>query len=78
MMADSAQTFKDHSKPERYSSFLLRCWHVGEGELRIKIEHIQAGTSTQVDTHEAAVAWLSERCAAVRDREGGRSRDGGA
>jgi len=48
---------------------------VGEGELRIKIEHIQSGSSTQVNTYEAASAWLSERCAAVRDREEGRSVD---
>jgi len=36
---------------------------VGERELRIKIEHIQSGDSTQVDTYEAAVTWLSERSA---------------
>ncbi len=63
MMADGAHIYTDHSPPRRYSSFLLRCWHVGEGELRIKIEHIQSGDSTQVETYEAAVAWLSERCA---------------
>ncbi|HSH83477.1 MAG TPA: hypothetical protein VLA19_33505 [Herpetosiphonaceae bacterium] len=63
MTTDGAHTYAHQSPPRRYSSFLLRCWHVGEGELRIKIEHIQSGDSTQVDTYEAAVAWLSEQCA---------------
>ncbi len=75
-MTDRARTFQDRSRRKRYSSFLLRCWHVGQGELRIKIEHIQSGDSTQVDTYEAAVAWLSEHCEALRDREESRSHDG--
>ncbi len=58
-MTDSTPTNGDQAPPTRYSSFLLRCWHVGEGELRIKLEHIQSGTSTQVNTYEAALAWLS-------------------
>ncbi len=66
-MTDAAQDFEAHSLPERYSSFLLRCSHVGKGELRIKIEHIQSGDSTQVDTYEAAVAWLAGHCATVPD-----------
>ncbi|MDP9352894.1 MAG: hypothetical protein M3P51_15340 [Chloroflexota bacterium] len=68
-MTDAAQDFEAHSLPERYSSFLLRCWHVGKGELRIKLEHIQSGDSTQVGTYEAAIAWLSERCEGLRERE---------
>ncbi len=60
-MTERAQTLEDDSRSNRYSSFLLRCWHVGEGELRIKIEHIQSGESTQVDSCEAALAWMSER-----------------
>jgi hypothetical protein len=62
-MTDSAHTYEDHSQSKRYSSFLLRCWLVGEREPRIKLEHIQSGESTQVDTYESAVAWLSEHCA---------------
>ncbi len=63
MTTDGAHTYTEHAPLRRYGSFLLRCWHVGEGELRIKVEHIQSGDSTQVDTYEAAVAWLSERSA---------------
>ena len=61
-MTERADTFEDHSQPRRYSSFLLRCWHVGKGGLRIKLEHIQSGDSTQVDSYEAALDWLSEHC----------------
>ncbi len=64
MMTDRADTDEDQSQPRRYNSFLLRCWHVGAGELRIKLEHIQSGSSGQVDSYEAALAWLSEHCAA--------------
>ncbi len=62
MMTNSTHTFEDASSLKRYSSFLLRCWRVGEGELRIKIEHIQSGNETQANTYEAALVWLSERC----------------
>ncbi len=41
MMTDGADTLGPHTAPKRYNSFLLRCWQVGEGELRIKLEHIQ-------------------------------------
>ncbi len=59
-MLDSSQ---EHPPSKPYNSFLLRCWRVGEGELRIKIEHVQSGDSTRVSTCEAAIEWLSERCA---------------
>ena len=61
MMTDRAHTIEDHAPQRRYSSFLLRCWHVGS-QLRIKVEHIQSGESTQVNTYEAALTWLSEHC----------------
>ncbi len=62
-MTERARTLKDHSQSKRYSSFLLRCWHVGEGELRIKLEHIQSAEAVQVETWEAAFDWMSEHCA---------------
>ncbi len=62
MITVRANTIEDHLPPRRYSSFLLRCWHVGKSQLRIKIEHIQSADSTEVDTYEAVVAWLSEHC----------------
>ncbi len=68
-MTDSTPTNPAQVTPTRYSSFLLRCWHVGRGELRIKLEHIQSGNSAQVDTYEAALAWLSEHCAALHEPE---------
>ncbi len=74
-MFETTDMCDDHSHPRRYSSLLLRCWHVGQGELRLKVEHIQSGDSTQVDGYEAALAWMSERCAASRNREGSRSAD---
>jgi len=69
MMTNEANVLADHAPPKRYNSFLLRCWHVGDGELRIKLEHIQSGTSTQVDTYEAALAWLTEHCAALHESD---------
>ncbi len=69
MMIERADTSEDHSHPRRYNSFLLRCWHVGAGELRIKIEHIQSSESAQVNTYEAATDWLSEHCAAHHEPE---------
>ncbi|HSH79739.1 MAG TPA: hypothetical protein VLA19_14540 [Herpetosiphonaceae bacterium] len=76
MMIERADTYEDHAHPKRYSSFLLRCWCVGQGELRIKLEHIQSGDSTQVNSYDAALTWLSERCSMLRDREEGDSQDG--
>ncbi len=77
MMTDRAATSGKHTPSNRYSSFLLRCWHVSEEDLRIKLEHIQSGDFTQVETYEAAVAWLAGHCATVPDGEEVR-RDAGA
>ncbi len=62
MMTDRAHNFEDHSALKRYSSFLLRCWHVGESELRIKLEHVQSGEVAQVEAWAAALDWMSGRC----------------
>jgi hypothetical protein len=43
----------------QYSSFLIRCWHLGEQEQRIKIEHVQSGDRTVVASLAAALAWLN-------------------
>ena len=63
MMTDRADTYH----PRGYNSFLLRCWHVRDGELRIKLEHIQSGNGAQVETYEAALSWLSKHCAASHE-----------
>ena len=46
----------------QYSSFLIRCWHVGGDEQRIKIEHIRSGESTRMVTLAEAMAWMSAHC----------------
>jgi hypothetical protein len=46
---------------QRYASFLIRCWRLGEEVERIKVEHIQSGESAQVTTIEAAFAWIGQR-----------------
>jgi hypothetical protein len=45
----------------RYASFLIRCWRLDRGELRIKVEHIQTGESSQVATHAEALAWITSQ-----------------
>ena len=42
----------------RYSSFLIRCWRVGEGEERLQLEHIQSGACTRVLTLGEALVWM--------------------
>ena len=42
--------------PQRYASFLLRCWLLEGDEQRIKIEHMQSGQGTQVSTLAASLA----------------------
>ena len=67
MMTDDAHALEGHTSHKRYSSFLLRCWHAGDGQLRIKLEHVQSGDCVQVETDGAATAWLSEHCAAPHE-----------
>jgi hypothetical protein len=47
----------------RYSSFLLRCWRLGDGRRRIEVEHIQTGIRARVASLAAASAWI-ETCQA--------------
>jgi hypothetical protein len=47
----------------RYTSFLLRCWRLGDGRRRIELEHIQSGARARVASLEAACAWI-ETCQA--------------
>lgn len=62
---------------KRYSSFLIRCWRLDDGEQRIKIEHIQTGQVMQVMTLAAAVGWLDTRWS-ERDRLWPTAEDSGA
>ena len=42
----------------RYTSFLLRWWHLDDHQQRIKIEHVQSGEGVQVAKLADALAWL--------------------
>ncbi len=44
-----------------YASFVLRCWDLGGGEPRVKVDHVQSGESIRVTTLAAAVDWLGAR-----------------
>ena len=44
-----------------YSSYLMRLWCLEEGELRIKLKHVQSGEKVQVETFDEAVAWVEAR-----------------
>lgn len=41
-----------------YTSFLIRCWHLDGEEKRIRVEHIQSGETSQLDTLLKVVAWI--------------------
>ena len=42
----------------RYTSFLIRHWHLADGARRVAIEHVQSGERVVVPTLGAALAWL--------------------
>lgn len=44
----------------RYSTYILRCWHLPDGARRIAIQHVQSGHSASVATLAAAVDWLDQ------------------
>jgi hypothetical protein len=41
-----------------YTSFLIRLWRLAQGQMRVKIEHIQTGEVAQVNSLEEATVWL--------------------
>jgi hypothetical protein len=45
-------------RKKSYVSFFIRIWQPDERTQRIKIEHVQSGTSKQVSTLEAAITWI--------------------
>ncbi len=45
----------------KHSSFLLRCWELGNDEQRIEIEHIQSGTKVLARSVADAVEWICEQ-----------------
>jgi hypothetical protein len=43
----------------RYSSFLIRYWHLAGGARRVIIEHVQSGEQATVPTLAAAADWIN-------------------
>jgi hypothetical protein len=84
---DRAEGRDDRPAAGRYTSFLVRCWHVGGDERRIEIEQIQTGGRMRVRTLPAALAWIDGCCRevfgdgatalAASDRAGGGERPAG-
>jgi hypothetical protein len=50
----------------QYCSFLVRCWHLANGERRVRVEHVQTGEVLHAATLEDTLAWMDAR-AAVAD-----------
>ena len=43
----------------RYSAFMVRCWHLANGQQRYAVEDIQTGTAIRVPSLAEAFAWLA-------------------
>jgi hypothetical protein len=44
-----------------YGSFLLRYWHLGRGEQRFAVEHIQSGEHTTASSLTEVCGWIGAR-----------------
>jgi hypothetical protein len=44
-----------------YGSFLLRHWHLGRGEQRFAVEHIQTGARTTATSLAEICSWIGEQ-----------------
>ena len=53
--------WEDKRVARLYTSFLVRCWHVGSGAQRIEVQHIASGTRTVADSFASAVDWMRAR-----------------
>ena len=64
-----------------YSSFLIRCWLIGESEqvarAVIDVEHIQTGGHRRVASLPEAEEWMLELCRAVSSAHAPETRDAG-
>lgn len=45
----------------QYGSFLLRYWHLGRGEQRFAVEHIQSGERITATSLTEVCSWIGER-----------------
>ena len=50
-----------------YTSFLLRCWRLASGALRIEIEQIPTGSRTVVPSFPLGTEWMEARSKEVPD-----------
>ena len=53
--------------PKSFRSFLVRCWQLDDGQLRIELEHIQSGETFLAHTATEAVDWVCSRIPALDD-----------
>jgi hypothetical protein len=68
-----------HQMTRHYGSFLLRYWHLGRGEQRFAVEHIQSGERTTAASLTEVCGWIGERAnPAARPPPAGRSATGPA
>ena len=50
-----------------YRSFVLRCWHLGDGRQRFKVECLQTKEVACLPTMSEVVAWIAPRNAEHAD-----------
>lgn len=75
MITDSTDNDRDLFASRRYTSFLIRYWTLSGNRHRIKVEHIQSGEWTQVDTMTAAIEWMDARSDQASSRANRPERD---
>ena len=54
-----------------YCSFLVRCWHLADGQRRVRVEHVQTGEVLHAATMQDALAWMDARAVVVGDEAPG-------
>lgn len=55
--------------PKNLRSFLVRCWQLGDDQIRIEIEHIQSGDKVLVESIDAALDWIGAQPHAARNAD---------
>jgi hypothetical protein len=46
---------------KQHTSFLLRCWRLATGAVRVEVEHIPTGGRTVVPSWSLAAEWMQAR-----------------
>lgn len=63
-MAKDAQHRWEQTKEQAYSSFLIQCRSLSDGQRRIKVQHIQSGEYSQAGELGVVTEWTE--CHALR------------